>query len=680
MQSNYTTVWAMKLSDLVSKPLGNIMLTAGRVEKGMGAAEKKTQDVGKALGQAGSAANKLEAEYRRTEKAMRESMDPAKVAAMQRKLEALGQAMGQVKDKAQGMRFRQELEAGRMSMDGLARHMRHLQQARDRAFDPARIRAYNAELRQTQRLIDQRNRMYGNGGGAGRMLAQDMIQGQLYRAGLPGQFAGQALFGGGAVTTGALVGGGIAAAGVGAGLLAVNGTRRAMAFEHTMGEANATMRLDRQSLKDLSSELLRVGAQNGIEQGQLGGAFTQIVSAVGDSRRAMDIMRTSAQMALASKSDLGGVAGAMSALDAARGREGRSTQNLADMLFAVQNKGRLSFADVAQYLPRSVGMDAGRFGIAGSGAALATLSTSLPEETAAMVYENLLTALGRKEVLYGTRTDPGFAGSGINVFDRAGRMRSLPDIIDAVAGRTRGMSTQRQTRFFDGLGLDSQASLAVKELVANRGKLREFYDYVNNASMGLGEMKLATNASITTQDKMNMALARLDEGLTRIGYKFLPLVDTVADGLTGKGDARLQEAYRSGRFNPVTTSWMTQLLIRYFGRDPEAVRGVSPDEARQLATVGVKLPGLNAGAAGPLVGPGVVKTTPAGLSGGAKLDVPKQTAFSTTGGRYVYQTNHFKMEFKVEQGGMSLAQFRAQVADTLALAAADAEITIARED
>jgi hypothetical protein len=683
-REDFTTVWQMQMNDLVTGPLQKLLGVTTRVGKSLEGAQRNANALEAATGGVGKRVERLRAEYAKTEKAAKAALDPKVAAELGRKMEVLATAIGKVGAQSRKLNFNEELKAGRVTVDLLNDRLNRLTQLRDKAFDPNRIKTFNAEIQRTQKLMSAQQAQYGGAGGTGRGrgFAQDVITGQLYGAGLPGQLAAGALMRGGAMSRTALVAGGLAAGGIALGAGAYGATKKAMSFEYSLGEANATARLGRPELKVLGEELLKIGSQYGTDQNTLGAAFAQAVSAVGDPRKALEIVRYSAPMAMAGHTDIGSVVDMMGSMNAAGARQGLNPKMQADIIAAVQNKGRLTYGDVSRYLPGIIGMDNNRFGIQGAAAALSTLSTSLPKEKSANSLENVFTALGRTEVVYGTKNQKGLKGNGINVFNKDGSTVDIVNLIDQIATKLNGKTDQQKFSILDSMGFDAQASLGIKELVNNKDLLREHNDFIKKSSEGFGELNKSVEAAITTQDKWNIVGAKIDVIVTKIGNAFLPAAEKLADFLTTKGDARIDYGKQTGAIssnplfaavNPLATTW-----TRAFGKLAPGMAHLTDEDKLKLSNV---LPGFGSKGYNGVVTPGIslpILSKDSANTSGADLGLPKKTTISSTGGRIVHMTANNTITVNMSNGGdrNEMQAFGEQVARVMVAAARDAEVTV----
>jgi TP901 family phage tail tape measure protein len=331
----------------------------------------------------------------------------------------------------------------------------------------------------------------------------------------------------------------IAAAVVALGVALTIATQKAIAFEHGMSQVNTTAQLGKPELKQLTGELLDMGANSTVALDQIPGAFNSVISAVGDTKKSLAIFEPSLKAAQAGFTDIKVVT---EALTNTMGSVGDATPTEAlDVMFATMRLGKAEFKDIAAYLPKIIPL-ANNVGIkyqeiAGA-FALMTGKGQSAEQTA-MLLQNAMTALSKSEVIYGTKSQAGFIRSGIAIFDHAGKMRNLVDIVGDLSKRTQGMTDQQRQAFLNGLGLDAQAAASFSVMAQNAGDLKKFVDGTRNSA---GEMNKAYGLSLDTTSKMTMMGNKWEKMVTEIGFQLLPLWNECLDMASGALDLITQHS------------------------------------------------------------------------------------------------------------------------------------------
>ncbi len=297
---------------------------------------------------------------------------------------------------------------------------------------------------------------------------------------------------------------------------------KAMDIEKGMAQVNTTAQLTKPALAQLTGELLDMGANSTVMLEQVPGAFNQVISAVGDTDKALAIFQPSLRAAQAGFTDIKTVTEA--ATNVLGAVKNATPTEAFDVMFATMRLGKAEFKDIAAYLPRIIPA-ANNVGISfqeiSAAFALMTTKGQSAEQTT-MLLQNAMQALGKSEVIYGTKSQAGFIRSGVAIFDHAGKMRKLVDIVGDLSARTQGMTDKQRQAFLSGLGLDAQAASSFSVLAQNAAKLKEFAGGVTNSA---GEMGRAYENSLNSSDRLTIAQNKFKKIVIEIGYKLLPFVN-----------------------------------------------------------------------------------------------------------------------------------------------------------
>jgi TP901 family phage tail tape measure protein len=351
----------------------------------------------------------------------------------------------------------------------------------------------------------------------------------------------------------------IAATVVGLGLALGVATNKAMDFDKGMAQINTTARLSGPDLVQLRNRLLTMGADSTVPLQEIPAAFNQIISAVGDSNKALAIMGPALKASQAGFTDVKTIAEATTNVLGAVGKA--TPTEVLDTLFASVRLGKGEFKDFASYLPKIIplanNVSIGYQEVAGAFALMT--SKGQTAEQSAMLLQNAMTALGKSEVIYGTKSQAGFQRSGIAIFDHAGKMRKLVDIVGDLTKRTTGMNDQQKQAFLAGLGLDAQAAASFSILSQNSKQLREF---VKGTSDSAGEMDEAFKRSLNPADRLKMLSNQWELLMTKIGYKILPYVNDLLEwGLDVvkniKANSQEWSHYFEATIAPLKIMWST---------------------------------------------------------------------------------------------------------------------------
>jgi len=319
------------------------------------------------------------------------------------------------------------------------------------------------------------------------------------------------------------------AAVLGLGMALKQGVGNAMDFEKGMAQINTTARLSQPELTSLRKELLDMGADSTVNLAEIPGAFNQIISGVGNTKDALAIMGPALKASQAGFMDIRTAGDAAVNMLGALGADASRATEMYDVLTASVRLGKGEFKDYAAYLPKllplsqQMGLDYRE--IAASFALMTTQGQSAERTTTLL--QNTLTALGKSDVIYGSKSKLGFKGLGIDVFDATGKMKSLGDIAGEVAKKTTGMTAKKRQNFYSQLGLDQEAASGLALLVQQADKLKEF---TRGTKGSAGELAAAYQRSLSPADKLKMLQNQWQKVLTDIGYKILPYVNAALEG------------------------------------------------------------------------------------------------------------------------------------------------------
>lgn len=320
----------------------------------------------------------------------------------------------------------------------------------------------------------------------------------------------------------------IAASVVAVGIGLASSANMALGFDKKMAQVNTTAQLSKAELTGLKDTLIdmTVATKSNVPLEQIPSSFNQVLSAVGDTGRALDIFQPSLQAAKAGFTDLNVVTEA--AVNVMGSVPDATPTQVFDTLFATMRVGKAEFADIASYLPKILPL-ANNVGIKyqeiAAAMALMTGKGQSAEQTT-MLLSNAMTALSKSEVIYGTKSKAGFERSGISIFDHQGKIRKLTQIVDDLASRTTGMTDKQKQAFLAGLGLDAQAASAFSVLAQNAAELKEYTGATTNSS---GEMEKALALSANTSDRIAAMWNRVQATMLQVGYRMLPYINMGLD-------------------------------------------------------------------------------------------------------------------------------------------------------
>jgi TP901 family phage tail tape measure protein len=357
------------------------------------------------------------------------------------------------------------------------------------------IRTYNSEIQKLEREISRLQTT--NNGSKLKSLTKDAI------ASLPG---------------GNFITNPVVAATAAIGFM----TKQALDFDEGMAKINTTAQLSGDKLASLRSDILAVGKSLKIDPAQLTPTFEKILSNVGDVDVSMKIFESTLKGSKAGFTDASIVADALAQSVSAIGAKNADAQQVLDVLFAAKRVGAGEFRDYAQYVPGLIA-DARNLGIAfqdTAGIFAYMTSKGNTAERSAMLMQNAFTALGKSDI------QKGLAGAGVNVFDKAGNIRAIDEIMSDLSVKMKALgSDEARSNFLEKIGLkDAQAKSTFSVMTSEVDKLKLALDATRNAT---GEtdaaMKFAKNPAMELKEVWN----GFKTTLTEAGTGFIAILEPV---------------------------------------------------------------------------------------------------------------------------------------------------------
>lgn len=310
----------------------------------------------------------------------------------------------------------------------------------------------------------------------------------------------------------------------------IKSTMMASDWKKSMAEINVTAELSQEELKGLSDKLLDIGTRNVAPLEEVPKAFGRIISAGLDVNQSLEALEPTLRAAKAGFTDIDTVA---SAGIATMMSSGRDINEVYDILFETVKEGNAEFADVARYLPkviplaRSLGYE-----LEGTAGAFASLTTKLNTQQSTTALEGIYRSLANSNVALGQidkktgQYVSGFRALGINVFDSAGKIKPLIEIVGDLNKQFDGLTDEQRIQKMTQLGFDQSAALGFNTLMQDMDGLQKATAATTNAQ---GALNKAYMDSLTPTEQWGEILNLGKASMIKLGEKALPLVQTAIE-------------------------------------------------------------------------------------------------------------------------------------------------------
>ena len=302
-------------------------------------------------------------------------------------------------------------------------------------------------------------------------------------------------------------------------------TQMANDWHTQMAEINVTAGLTKTELAGLSDQILQVGARNVAPLEEVPKAFTRIISAGLDVKQSLDAREPTMRAAKAGFTDIKTVAGAGISTMMSSGKD---INQVYDVLFQTVKEGNADFKNIAQYLPRiiplarSVGYE-----LESTAGAYASLTTKLSAEQSSTALEGIMRTLSNADVSMG-RLDgktgkyvSGFRAIGINIFDSAGKIRPLIDIVKNLNKSFEGLTDEQKIQKLSKLGFDQATALGFGTLMQDVAGLEKA---TRATSFAQGSLNKAYMDSLTPMEQWGVIQNNIKASMIKLGEVALPYV------------------------------------------------------------------------------------------------------------------------------------------------------------
>lgn len=303
---------------------------------------------------------------------------------------------------------------------------------------------------------------------------------------------------------------------------------------HTkMAEINVTAELGKKDLQGLSDKLLQIGTRNVAPLEEIPKAFSRIISAGLTVNQSMQALEPTLRAAKAGFTDIETVASAGISVMMSSGKD---INRVYDVLFQTVKAGNAEFKDIARYLPkvvplaRSIGYE-----LESTAGAFAALTGKLSAEQSTTSLEGIYRTLSNADVAMGkidSKTGKyvsGFRAVGINIFDSAGKIRPLIDIVKDLNKQMDGLTNEQKVSKLSKLGFDQSTALGFGVLMQDVEALKSATAQTTGAQNALNK---AYMDSLTPTEQWGIIQNNIKGSMIKLGEKILPYVTTALEKLT----------------------------------------------------------------------------------------------------------------------------------------------------
>jgi TP901 family phage tail tape measure protein len=424
--------------------------------------------------------------------------------------------------------------------------------------DPLELAKLNRNLDLAKTKIKELQALGTGPRGIGGGLKAGLSQGLSQLPGIGGFIAG-------AGSTGPL---GAALLAVGAGV--TKAASMALDFDTALGKINTTAQLTRPQLRSLGNEILSLSASSTTGPIETANAYEKIISATGDARLSVDILKASLKGAQAGFADVNTVADSIVNTLNSFGADRTNPMQVLESLLATKRVGKGEFNDIAANMSsvaaNAKNVNASLFEMGGAFASLTSAGFSAEESGV------------RLSGIYRGLADPervaAFKSLGVSIFDQQGKYRGLVAVVGDLRKSLAGLTDEQRGAALSSLGLDSRAAAGLSTFIENYDRLKTS---VTEVSQSQGELTKTLEYGQTAGNTWAQIWSATQVEMLKWGQDFLPLIKDIGAAFVALGPA-VKVIGDILRVMVFTVIQLTRLLL--------AVAGVATGLIQAIATGG----------------------------------------------------------------------------------------------
>jgi len=298
-------------------------------------------------------------------------------------------------------------------------------------------------------------------------------------------------------------------------------TTVALSFEEGMSQVNATAQLQQGELDALGKKLISYGEDSVVPLADIPVAFNKVLSAVGDTDKALQIFPATLKASEAGFVDINIAADAVTNILGAVNLSADKAEYAFDVMFRAMNAGKVEMTELASYMPKVLANTGALVNpleqVGGAFAFLTTKGADAAQST--VLLQNGLKTLNNAASVEKLQK------MGVQVIDPlTKKMRSLPDIAKDLQGQFAkfGGDAEKEMAFMGKLGLDQEAAAFFSLLAKDAEGLA---DAIRQTSEASGELERTYGLTGNTSNELKKAWNKLQSVALSLGKLVLPIIN-----------------------------------------------------------------------------------------------------------------------------------------------------------